>query len=229
MTARKKRLLAFALGAPLAVVALAAFAHTSAGRPLLSQLARLAPGASVGCPLAMAHASPSLLESHRATSTISLRGAALTPARSRPALKWTLVATKRSDVVAWASANGVACSEELAKMVLRCKDVHEAGVSVRDLYLRFDAADALVGVDVMREGASGDAAADAFASATARVSAEAGAPTATRGEATATSLEGATYATASAEYRFRDYAADISATNFGADGIVVREQYRALD
>jgi hypothetical protein len=147
-------------------------------------------------------------------------------------LAWMLVATTKSDVAAWASSNGIACTSELSNTALRCRDVHDAAfgaVPIRDLFLRFDAQGALVGVDAMHEGTSGEEASHAFAKVSARVSAEAGAPKATQGDATAASLEGATYASANAVYRFRNYAADVSVTNFGADGIVVREQYRALD
>jgi hypothetical protein len=230
LTKKRKRLLALFFGTPVALISLAALAHSPLGRPLLSIVG--ASGARIGCPVSAANASPARLEAQRRETTSALRGDAVVDARARPALAWMLVATTKSDVAAWASSNGIACTSELSNTALRCRDVHDAAfgaVPIRDLFLRFDAQGALVGVDAMHEGTSGDEASHAFAKVSARVSAEAGAPKATQGDATAASLEGATYASATAVYRFRNYAADVSVTNFGADGIVVREQYRALD
>ena len=225
---RRNALLAILVGAPLAVLGLAAFAHTPMGRPLLSKMG----GSRIGCPVSIANASPERLEAQRVASKSSLRGDSHVAARARPALGWTLGATKKSDVTTWASASGIACTDELAKTALRCKNVHDASagvVPIRDLFVRFDARGVLVGVDAMHEGTNGGLASKAFAEMRAHIASVAGEASAMRGDATPASLESATYASASAEYRFENYAADVSATNFGEDGIVVREQYRALD
>jgi hypothetical protein len=222
MTRRTRRWIAIALGVPIAATTFVAIAHTSVGRPLMAVFG----GSRVGCPVSTANASPQQIEDQRAATMKAQRGAER--AHARPALDFVLARTTRADVASWASARGATCTDELAKTALRCRDVAIDGGTIRDLYLRFDPGGALVGVDAMRDAASGDAAialVDVIAAAVAR---DAGEATATRGETSGAALEGETYASRAVEFRFRDYSADVSATNFGAQGIVVREQYRAI-
>ena len=149
-------------------------------------------------------------------------------AKSRPALSFVLTRSTKADVAAWASARGVTCTEELAKTALRCREIPVDGGTIRDLYVRFEPSGALVGVDAIRDATSGDAAialVDAIAKTIAR---DAGEPSATRGETSGAALERDTYASRAIEFRFRDYSADVSATNMGEGGLVVREQYRAI-
>ena len=225
--------IASALAVPVAAVAFMGIAHTRVGRPLLSVFG----GSRVGCPVSTANASPQQIEDQRAATMKAQRGAER--AKSRPALSWpdgdlglrrgfVLTQSTKADVVAWASARGVTCSEELAKTALRCREIPVDGGTIRDLYVRFEPSGVLVGVDAIRDATSGDAAIALVEAIAKTIARDAGEPSATRGEASGAALERDTYASRAIEFRFRDYSADVSATNMGEGGLVVREQYRAI-
>lgn len=229
---RVRRVIGAVVGVPLLLVGLVAIGHTRAARPVLAWMGASAPG----CP---ALADPKKVESARVASLLPLRGTAR--AASRPALQFTLMASTKADVLAWSKANRVTCGEELAGATLRCHDV-PAGVAasgaaaisatgareISDLMFRFDPASTLVSLDAMYAGTSAEAAADSLAALATSLSRDVGPPTSPLGDHSATYLASAPYAQSGAQFRFRDYAADVTATNFGAKGIVVREQYRAL-
>jgi hypothetical protein len=159
-----------------------------------------------------------------------------TRAGARPALIFALDRSTRDDVAAWAGAHHVRCNDELARTAMRCVDVDPrsvggtAGSSIDDLFFRFDPRGVLVAVDAMHAGASPDDALRQVADVEARLARDLGtaASGTVHGERSATYVGGAAMSQVSIEYRFRDYAADVSATNFGSRGIIVREQYRAI-
>src|SRR5215831_18986741 len=77
--------------------------HTPVGQPLLARLS----GGSGGCPVGLANATPEKLEEARVNGLKSLpRGETRAPVR--PALRFTLLATARTNVLAWAEANQIA-------------------------------------------------------------------------------------------------------------------------
>ncbi len=195
----------------IATVAIAVM-HVPAVRSLV--------GAS-GCPWGGRTASAAELQAQRVTAAARLRGS--TPARARPAHGFSLDETGKADVTAWAARTGARCSEELSGVALRCLETGQ------DTFFRFDPAGTLVGVDIMHDGTSAAAAAAVLVSVKATITAAVGEdPHQTRGESTASWLEGGYLAQTAAEFRFADYAADVSATNFGERGVIVREQYRSL-
>jgi hypothetical protein len=203
--------------------------HTRAGRPLLARLS----GSGGGCPVGLANATPEKLEEGRVAGLKSVpRGATNAPAR--PALRFAIGTTTRADVRAWAEANGVACKDDLVGTALRCLDFDPAiagdpgAPRLADLFFRFDPKGTLVALDAMHAGASAEEAARALDAAAARLARGLGPPNATDGERSAAYL-GVPLAQATIEYRFRDYAIDVSATNLGDRGVLVREQYRALE
>ncbi len=210
------------LALPVAAVAFMGLAHTKVGRPLLSAFG----SSRVGCPVSTANASPQQLEDQRAATMKAQRGAER--ARARPALSFVLTRSTKTDVAAWASARGVTCTDELAQTALRCRDVPTDAGPIRDLYMRFEPSGALVAVDAIRGAQSGDAAIALVDAIAATIVRDAGAASATRGESSGAMLERDTYASRAIEFRFRDYSADVSATNMGEQGLVVREQYRAI-
>jgi hypothetical protein len=222
---RRRRATAALLGAA-AVLGVVAFAHTRAARPLLGWL-----GLGSGCPMSLAGQTPASLEQRRVETMRPLAGTE--PAHARPALGFVLGRTTRAEVSTWAMAHSVPCTDTLLDTALRCRDVGAAaamepeGIPIADAYFRFDPGGTLVAVDVMHQGTNGAAAARFLDGASARLSRDVGAPSHVDIEpepALAT-----LYGQSSVEYRFRDYAADVSATNFGEVGVVVREQYRAID
>jgi len=211
-----------------ALVAITGLLHTRAARPLLAKLGGAGAGA---CPV-LVGMSPQALEDHRVAAMKPLAGEARAPTRA--ALAFTLGATTRADVAAWTASQHLACKDEIAGTAVRCNDVDpkaldDGQVPIEDLFFAFDPGGKLVALDVMHRGASADDASRLLDDATARLRRVLGAgPTSTSGDRTSTYLTSAPLAQSAIEYRFRDLAVDVSATNFGDRGIIVREQYRAI-
>jgi len=219
---RKRWLAIAAIGAPL--IAAAVGLHTPAGRALL--------GGGSGCPWGEAPPSAAKLEELRVKSAETLKVAGAARATSRPAFGFVLDRSTRADVTTWAAKAGATCSDELGGGALRCElgelnTTEESGVSVRDAFFRFDPRGVIVGIDLMRDGTDGAKAAAVLTSISGRIAREAGPPSAVQGTADPAHL-GGYLDRAATEFRFADYAADVSATNLGERGIVVREQYRSI-
>jgi len=219
MVAKRRRwLIAAAFAVP--VLAASVLAHTRAGRALFGEK----------CPWGGAPPSAERLEEFRAKSAASLRGN--TRATARPAFGFVLDQSTKADVTSWGSSVGATCREETGGAALRCESAGrpisaENEVPIRDAFFRFDPRGVLVGVDLMRDGTDGEKAAVVLTTITERISRAAGPPTTVQGTASPAHLGGYMNRAAS-EFRFIDYAADVSATNFGDDGVVVREQYRSI-
>ena len=213
--------------ASVALLALVGLGHTRAARPLIAWMGGSAPG----CPVR--EIDPVKLEAARVASLAPLRGKDLAPVR--PALQFVLRTSTRRDVVIWARASHVPCGDEMNGGALRCRDVPatatgaQIGASdVNDLFFRFDPAGSLVSVDAMHAGVSGEAASTYLDTVSVALSKDLGPADKPMGEHSARYLSGDLYAQSSTQFRFRDYAADVSATNFGDRGVVVREQYRPI-
>ena len=224
---RWKRAIAGGVGVPLILLGLVAVGHTRAARPILAWMGASSPG----CPVIT---DPGKVEAARVASLAPLRGSAR--AASRPALKFRLMASTKGDALAWAKTSGISCGEELAGAALRCRDVPASAAGafaapageISDLMFRFDPAGTMVSLDAMYAGTSGEAAADSLDAIAGELTREVGPPAAPLGDHSAAYLTSAPYAQSGAQFRFVDYAADVTATNFGDKGIVVREQYRAI-
>lgn len=201
-------------------IALLGFAHTSAGRPLLARLG----GGSAGCPID-AHVTPAELEAQRAAAMAPLRG--LVAAPSRPALGLAIDRSTPAEVRAWAAELGMTCEEGLIQSAVRCEGAAPPG-AIRNVYARFDEGERLVALDVFRAGAAGPLAAARFDERRRHLASDLGPPEGTSGEATAAYLEAAPLRRAAIVYRFKDFAADVSAVNHAASGVVLREQYRSI-
>jgi hypothetical protein len=199
---------------------LVAVGHAPVARPLVARLARATGLTRAGCPLG-AHVEPAKLEAERARATAALAGDA--PAASRPALGFALGRSTKDEVRASMEARGARCDEELAGLAVRC---HEGDTG--DAFFRFDTRGALSAVDAMRETADADEAATWMRDVAARLSREAGPPASQPPDAVGAYLRGGALRRASYTYRFRDYAADVSAVSMGGPRVVLREQYRAI-
>ncbi len=228
MTGRGARVAKRAAIAAAVLTGAMALLHTRFGRPLLARMS----GDKGGCPVSIAGASPEKLESHRVEAMKSLKGRGR--AAAKPALTFVLGQSTRADVATWESSSHVTCKDDLAGTALRCLDVDprtvaDGSVPIADLFFRFDPKGQLVALDVMHDGTSGDAAVRLFGEVVERLASKLGAPpSAAYGERTSAYLTATPLGQATIEYRFADYAADVSATNFGDRGVVVREQYRAI-
>jgi hypothetical protein len=200
--------------------ALLGFAHTPVGRPLLARLGGSGAGCPVGAPI-----TPAQLEAQRAAAMAPLRGLALAP--SRPALGLAIDRSTPADVRAWATELGMQCEAGLIQSAVRCEGSVAAG-AIRNVYARFDTAERLVALDVFRAGAAGSLAAARFDERRRLLASDLGPPADTSGEATAAYLEAAPLRRAAIAYRFRDFAADVSAVNHAPGDVVLREQYRSI-
>ncbi len=205
------------------LLAITVFAHTRSGAALLGL-------GSGGCPWEQAPPSADKLEDFRVKNLATLK--ATTRAAARPAYGFVLDRTTKAEVTAWGASVGAACGEELGGAAVRCEGKDrpmpaEGGGAVHDAFFRFDPKGVLVGVDLMRDGTDVDKAAAVLTSISDRITHEAGPATTVKGTASSAHLAGYLNRAAT-EFRFADYAADVSATNLGVQGVVVREQYRSI-
>lgn len=184
-------------------------------------------GASSECPWGGKPPSAEEIEAQRVRAAVTLKGAGKAPAR--PAFGFELDRSTRDDVLAWARSGGHTCRDELGGAALRCEGVSRGdSVVVRDAFFKFDPRGLLVGVDLMHQGTNAEQAAALLGDVTKAVTASAGAPSAVRGAASPAHLGAGYLSHAATEFRFADYAVDITATNMGEEGVVVRRQYRSV-
>ena len=217
MTKAWRRAIA-ALGGITVVLGATAFLHTPHGRALL--------GASA-CPWSGKAPSADKIEESRVKNSALLRGAA--PSAAQPAAYGFQIArSTRADVVAWGAKEHAQCADELGGAAMRCVFDDAKPGEPSDVFYRFDPRGTIVGVDVMHEGTTVAEAASRVDTLADVVAKAAGPATTMRGLPARTHLNADYLSQSVAEFRFTDYAADISATNHGARGVVVREQYRAV-
>ena len=203
----------------VALTLVGGFLHTKAGRPLLARL-------GVGCPV---KASPEAVEAARIKSARSQRGTETTA--SRPALGFALDHMTLTDAKAWADKQRVAC-EDVRKGLLRCTEVPVAalggtgGPVINRLDLGFTVADErLVNISAWRNGLSSEVAAAQLNAVVASMKAQVGEPTREAGSRSANYLASGPMHTATVHYRFKDYIADVTATNIPGRGLSLREHY----
>jgi hypothetical protein len=173
-------------------------------------------------------ASPADIEAARRSSVRSQRGSE--PAAARPALGFALDRMTASDVKAWAEQKHVSCQDIRAGLV-RCTDVPVLAVGgsgpVMDrLDLGFSLSSGrLVNISAWRMGLTGSAAARQREAVAVSLREQLGSPTRAAGSRSAAYLAAGPLHTAIVEYRFKDYIADVSATNIPGRGLALREHY----
>lgn len=198
-----------AMGAA-ALFAVGALGHAPFARAWLAKLG----GCPMGAPLSAAE-----LEARRVEAVKKIAGT--TDARSRPAFGFALERSTRGDARAWAAEHGGGCEDEPGGAALRCK-----ATDGTDVFFQYGPRGDLVALDVMREGVSPARAAELVKAEIALLTREAGPPARALGETDAAYLAGP-LRQVNAEFRFRDYAADVTASNLG-EGVLVRMQYRSI-
>jgi hypothetical protein len=210
-----------------AFVALAGFAHTPTGRPLLGLLARAG-----GCPVPMGDgvkATPAERDAYRAKQLLAVRGEV--PAKARFAGGFVLDGTTRAEAKTAVEGHGATCKAGLSGS-LTCVGVPAAalvgyqGTSADDVTFAFDASDKLVGVDVTRFTVDADEASKAYGSLNRQLQETAGPKASEAGTGSSTYLVGGALRQARTDYRFSDYVAYVSATNMGSK-FAIRESYRS--
>jgi hypothetical protein len=221
---RWRRIALWVIGSSLGVTTLIGLAHLPVARPLLVLLL----GAQ-GCPV-LNEVSAKDGEAYRVAQLKQRRGSQA--AKATPALAFQLGITRREDADAWLTAHSITCSSEREDTVLRCADLaladEIAGAIVRDLYLQFDAAKRLVALDAQYRGRSSEAALAHVAARTRELENSVGPVTSRVGTPTTQYLDAQRLARVEVTFRCSDYVAEVSALNYGKEGIVVREQYQWL-
>jgi len=216
--AQLKRVSIYVVSVLTALTLFGGFLHTKAGRPLLARM-------GVACPI---KASPQAIEAARNNSARAQRGSET--AASRPALGFALDHMSLSDVKAWADSKHVSC-EDVRAGLLRCTDVPIAalggsGPPINRLDLGFSLLNArLVNISAWRNGLTSVAAATQMDAVVAGLKERVGLPSREEGSRSAEYLAAGPLRTAVVQYRFKDYIADVSATNIPGRGLSMREHY----
>lgn len=201
------------------VVALIGALHLPAGRALL----RTVGGCPVGAPVAAEDA-----DRARAVAWSTLRGVGEAPAR--PALGFALGETTRDALRAWADDAGAACVDEGASLRCTALPAGPWGAAGPDDELRagFDGAGALVSVVVSLSGRTPGEASAQWSALADGLDRQLGVPAARRGDGSAAGLARGGMAQATAEARFADFRASVTATQLGAGRVTVRAVYQLL-
>ena len=208
-------------GAAVLFTGLVGLLHLPGAKPLLlTLLGRCPVGFDVDMPVAERDAA-------RATVVDTVRGDAT--ALSRPALGFTLDATSRADVTAWAGTHQVLCTP--ADTQIRCQSAPAAALGTAwpadHVTFSFDAHDRLVAVQAGSDLTAQEAV-DRHQAAAATALAASGPGATGRGEPTADWLAGGPLRMLNTEARYTDYRVRISATNMGSGRITFRELYQSL-
>lgn len=155
-------------------------------------------------------------------------------ALGRPALGFTLDVTTRDEVLAWATAHGVAC-RTIQGSTLECSDIPvaalpagENALGLTTAWFSFPFDDKLELVKTVRTGPDARTVAAAFDGEQSVLTAKAGGPSQRDGAADAGELALGELRQAHAEFQFQNYRATLRATNMGKQGYVLTEMYAAI-
>jgi hypothetical protein len=217
-----KRRLGIAAGALLGVTAAIGALHAPFARSLLMRLG--------GCPLAGA-SKMTPVEMERARHIAAeARGTESAPAR--PALLFVLDSSTLADVHAWAARTHADCEDPHPGLVL-CKNVTPEALgldpavgSIDTLALGFDTQSRLVNESTLREHLSAERASRTARGIVASLQSKLGPAERRSGtfDTAALARPGAA-GISTAAFRFSDYLADVSTTNLGPTGPLLREHY----
>ena len=224
------RVCAVGIGACALVVGLVGFSQTSAGRPLLGAVTRMAHG---GCPFG--YDKPmSPAERERASSHFAASHRGEHPAASRPALGFALDRTTRPEVVARLAKHGIACASDKGVSDLTCNNVPAQALDgsyvqapARTLWFTFGTKQQLLSIVAVSRDAEAAPVSSAFVAARDTLDRNAGSVSQTHGNADPQALSAGVLHQASAEFRFSDYYALTRITNLGK-GFMLTEEYRSL-
>jgi hypothetical protein len=201
--------------------------------PFAASLLRKISPASL-CPIT--HGSAAQIDRAHALGAAAIRASATSTAPSRPALGFELDKTTRADLDAWASKNGVSCSNIGGNESLRrCTDVPASAIGepdslgvLEEVSFELRASGELVDVETLRRQLTSERGAVVAAQLETTAASTLGAPTQSGGEATSAHLAHGFLSSYVAEHTYSDYRATVSATNMGKTGVMVREQYLSV-
>lgn len=222
MKLRNVQKIAITLGCVLgAGIAFVGIAHTPQGKPLLALL-----GAVPGCPVSLDKVDPERVEAYRIQQMTQHAGEGR--ARSVPATDLELGAS-RSQVQSWLDRRGARCEDKRGASVIACSRVDgDAGPLMREVHLQFDARDRLVAMDLFRDTACAAEALRHLAESERHLESRVGPVTNRTGKADAVLLDERRYQRVSSRFSYANYTAELSAMNYGARGVRVRETYQWL-
>ncbi len=195
--------------------------HTPAG---LAAYARVFGG---GCPVG--RADPAEVERGRRASARVLRGTLRAPAR--PAFGFALDVSTRRDLDRWIAQHGLSCRDRREHTLVLCTGVPSAalgreGPALDEVTFAFaPGAMSLVNLTAVRYRLAPGAAVRHAGAVIDGLRVALGTPSETVGVMEPASLGATDYATAMVSYAFRDFIADVTATNIPGEGVLVREHY----
>jgi hypothetical protein len=157
---------------------------------------------------------------------------ALAPAPARPA-PGGLVLDRTTEAEAGAllaHAHGHCEAQVRGYHYLRCRGIDAAalalaGPPVSELWLSFNGAGRLIGIDIYRRGMQDDDVRATWADAAGRLQSALGKPSVAFGDPSPQVLAAMPIQTARVQYRYADYVATVTASHLPQSGLSVREQY----
>jgi hypothetical protein len=217
-----KRRLGIATGTLVAVTAVIGALHAPFARSLLMRLG--------GCPMAGASKMTPVEMEHARHIAAESRGTESAPAR--PALRFVLDSSTLADVRSWESATHADCEDPHPGLVI-CKNVAPEALgldpsegTIDQLALGFDTRSRLVNQSTLREHLSPEKASRTARAIVATLQSRLGPADRRSGnfDAGALARPGAA-GISTVTFRFSDYMADVSTTNLGTTGPLLREHY----
>lgn len=152
-------------------------------------------------------------------------------ARPRAVLGFTLGATTRDQILAWARDHGVTCAPRRGRAEIECTDVPAAllggGLVGTSAWFEVDPRGVVRAIKTSRRTTDVAHMAGAFDAIAATLTAQAGEPARSVGSAAPHDLARGAFRHAMREYRLTDFRAVVRATNMG-DGFVLTESYATL-
>ncbi len=153
-------------------------------------------------------------------------------ASARPALDWSLTATSKYQIRAWALSNAVSCTPRQGGRTLECLDV-PAGLlrdgidmAVTTAWFELDGNGNVRAVRTVRRTTDPAAATRGFDALARGLERRLGAPTMQTGSSAASDLAAGALRQAAIEFLRDDYVATVRVTNMG-DGFAITESYAA--
>lgn len=219
--ARRPRLLAGLAAALLVALGAIGWMHTGAGLRFLAFL-------GVPCPADTVDVRQ--VDALRAHGLAAVRGSAAAPARPLPAGLRLDTTTEAEARALLARAHAQCDDRARGYRYLRCRGVDAgalalAGPPVSEVWLSFDGAGRLVGVDLYWRGMAPAELRTVWSGATRALRKTLGTPTLELGDPAPEALAAQAVQTARVQYRFADYMATVTAAHMPRAGLSVREQY----
>jgi len=157
---------------------------------------------------------------------------ALAPAPARPAPGGLVLdqTTEAQASALLAQAHGQCEAQVRGYHYLRCRGIDAsalalAGPPVSELWLSFNGAGRLIGIDIYRRGMQADDLRTTWLDAAGRLQAALGKPPVAFGDPSPAVLAATPIQTARVQYRYADYVATVTASHLPQSGLAVREQY----